>query len=164
MDIAPSPRSTSALPRWSEDPRHILGVLANYLRLEDVTLAPDAQFARRRTEADAMIETLAARAGRRSRLRARIVRFALRRAHALLGLRELPKYYLIVAFAAVRRQLAMVGAELAASGRLERRDDVFFVDLLEGPRRPRRPRPAAARRAAARSLRPGSCAAGISRG
>ena len=119
------------LPRWSEDPRHILGVLANYLRLEDLTLAPDAQFARRRTEADAMIETLAARAGRRSRLRARIVRFALRRAHALLGLRELPKYYLIVAFAAVRRQLAMVGAELAASGRLERRDDVFFVDLLE---------------------------------
>ena len=23
------------LPRWSEDPTHILGVLANYLRLED---------------------------------------------------------------------------------------------------------------------------------
>jgi pyruvate,water dikinase len=119
------------LPRWADDPRHIIGVLANYLRLEDATLAPDALFAQRRMEADAMIVTLVARARRRGRLRARVVRFALRRAHTLLGLRELPKYYLIVALAAVRRQLAIVGAELAASGRVARSDDVFLVDLVE---------------------------------
>ena len=35
------------IPRWSDDPRHILGVLANYLRLEDGMTAPDAVFARR---------------------------------------------------------------------------------------------------------------------
>ena len=55
------------MPRWSDDPRHILGVLANYLRLEDATTAPDAVFARGAAEAEAMIETLAARAARRSR-------------------------------------------------------------------------------------------------
>jgi pyruvate,water dikinase len=119
------------LPRWSEDPRHILGVLASYITVEDGNQAPDAVFARGAAAAEAMIDTLASRVARRSRLRARLVRFALHRARALLGLRELPKYYLIVVLAAMRRQLAIVGERLAAEGRLERADDVFFVDLLE---------------------------------
>jgi rifampicin phosphotransferase len=119
------------MPRWSDDPRHILGVLANYLRLEDRNLAADTVFARGAEDAEAMIESLAARARRRGRVRARLVRFALRRARLLVGLREAPKFYLIVAIAMARRQLAAVGAELAAHGRLERADDVFFVDLIE---------------------------------
>ena len=32
------------MPRWSEDPRHIFGVLANYLRLDDPDRAPDVVF------------------------------------------------------------------------------------------------------------------------
>ena len=32
------------MPRWRDDPTHILGVLANYLRLEDPERAPDRQF------------------------------------------------------------------------------------------------------------------------
>jgi pyruvate,water dikinase len=74
-----------ASPRWSEDPRHIFGVLANDLRLEEPSLAPDALFARGATEATAMIDTLTARARRRGRLRGRVVRFALGRARALAG-------------------------------------------------------------------------------
>src|SRR5207248_11651381 len=50
------------LPRWSEDPRHVLGILANYLRLDDPALAPDALFERGAGEADEMIETLVGRA------------------------------------------------------------------------------------------------------
>ncbi len=119
------------MPRWSEDPRHIIGVIASYLKVEDAEQAPDAVFARGEAAAHAMIETLAARASRRSALRARIVRFALQRARALVGLRELPKFYLIVAIDALRRQLSMVGAHLAAAGRIERADDVFFIDLVE---------------------------------
>ncbi|MEU0567731.1 PEP/pyruvate-binding domain-containing protein, partial [Nonomuraea sp. NPDC005983] len=35
------------VPRWSDEPAHIFGVLANYLRMEDAgELAPDALFAR----------------------------------------------------------------------------------------------------------------------
>jgi rifampicin phosphotransferase len=119
------------MPRWSDDPRHIFGVLANYLRLDDDDRAPDVVFQRGVAEAEAMIDTLAARAGRRGRMRERLVRFALGRARALVGLRELPKFYVVQALAAVRRQLAIVGAELAARGCLERADDVFFVDLRE---------------------------------
>ena len=119
------------IARWSEDPRHILGVLTNYIKVEDADQAPDAVFARGAAAATAMIDTLAGRAARRSTLRGRIVRFALERARALVGLRELPKYYAIVILAAMRHQLSIVGAHLAAAGRLETADDVFFVSLAE---------------------------------
>ena len=119
------------MPRWSDDPTYIFGVLANYLRLETQDLAPDAVFARSAAGAEAMIETLVSRARRRGRLRAGIVRFALERARQLAGVRELPKYYLVVALAALRRELAKIGAELAAHGRIEAADDIFFLDFTE---------------------------------
>ncbi len=119
------------MPRWSDDPAHILGVLANYLRLDDPALAPDKQFSKAVCEADAQVERLIAAARERSRLRAGLVRAALKRTRMFAGLRELPKYYLVEALAAVREQLAAVGAELAAAGRLDAQDDVFFLDLSE---------------------------------
>jgi pyruvate,water dikinase len=119
------------LPRWSDDPAHVLGVLANYLRLEDPALAPDAVFARGAEEAERMIETLVERARRRGALRARLVRFALHRARQLAGLREVPKYYMIVALGAIRGELARVGAELLRRGTIGAADDIFFIDLLE---------------------------------
>ena len=47
------------VPRWSDDPTHILGVLANYLRLTDPDLAPDAMFARGDREANGTDQDLA---------------------------------------------------------------------------------------------------------
>jgi rifampicin phosphotransferase len=119
------------LPRWSDDPAHVLGVLANYLRLDDPALAPDAVFARGAREAEGMIETLVGRARKRGAVRARLVRFALDRARQLAGLREIPKYFIIVALGKLRRELALVGAELARRGSIEAADDVFFLDLVE---------------------------------
>ena len=116
------------LPRWSDDPAHLLGVLANYVRLDDPGRAPDAVFARSAAEAEATIDALAARAGG---LRGRVVAFALRRARELVGLRELPKYWLVTALAAARVELTAVGRELAERGRLEHPDDVFFLSLTE---------------------------------
>jgi rifampicin phosphotransferase len=119
------------MPRWREDPTHILGVLANYLRLEDPDLAPDTVFARGAAAAEAMVGTLTGRARRRGRLRGEAVAFALRRARLLGGLRELPKYYLVKVLAAARTQLLAAGAEMAAAGRLDKAEDVFFLDLRE---------------------------------
>ncbi|WP_436759227.1 PEP/pyruvate-binding domain-containing protein [Streptosporangium sp. V21-05] len=116
------------LPRWSEDPTHIIGVLANYLRLEDPALAPDALFAKGAAEAVLMIKTLSGRAGG---VRGRFVRFALGRTRALAGLREMPKYAMVTALAAMRAELLAVGAELAARGPLSRADDVFFLTFRE---------------------------------
>nr|WP_310051689.1 PEP/pyruvate-binding domain-containing protein [Arthrobacter ginsengisoli] len=119
------------MPRWSDDPAHILGVLANYLRLDDPDQAPDRQFSRAARDAEVQIERLAAAAGERSRLRAALVRAALKRTRMFAGLRELPKYHIIEALAVVRAQLQAIGQELAASGRIDAADDVFFLDLVE---------------------------------
>jgi pyruvate,water dikinase len=116
------------LPRWSDDPTHLLGVLANYVRLDDLQRAPDTVFARSAAEADATITALAGRLGG---LRGRLVALALRRARDLVGLRELPKYWLVTVLAAARAELAAVGADLAGRGRLAHADDVFFLSLAE---------------------------------
>jgi rifampicin phosphotransferase len=119
------------VPRWSEDPTHVLGVLANYLRLDDRSLAPDAVFARGAEAADAAVADAVARVRTRSRLRAAALRFALDRVRRLAGLREEHKDYLIRIFAHARALLSEVGTELAARGLLDRPDDVFFLDLAE---------------------------------
>jgi len=119
------------MPRWSDDPAHVLGVLANYLRLEDPDLAPDAQFTRGARAAEAAVARVVGKVRRRSRLRAVVVRIALRRVRELVGMRETHKDYLVRALAHVREQLAVVGAELAGGGLLDRPEDVFFLDLIE---------------------------------
>ncbi|MQS40156.1 PEP-utilizing enzyme, partial [Streptomyces katsurahamanus] len=113
------------LPRWSEDPSYIIGVIANLLRADDPAARPDAVFARARADAETMIERLARRAGPRGPL----VRFALRRTRLLAGLREYPKYLAVRVFAVVRERVAERGAQLHAEGRIDAPQDVFFLDF-----------------------------------
>jgi phosphohistidine swiveling domain-containing protein len=117
------------LPRWSEDPTHILGVLANYLQLQDPTMAPDVQFRRGAQAAEAMAADLSRRATRKGRLRGLLVGFLLKRARALAGIRETPKFCLVFLMARVREQLWSVGEELQRAGRLEAAGDIFFITL-----------------------------------
>jgi pyruvate,water dikinase len=119
------------MPRWSDDPAHILNVLANYLRLEDPGLAPDVQFSRAVEDAEAQVAILVARARSRSAVHARLVRAALDRARLFAGLREQPKYQLVLGLAEVRRQLLHVGNALADDGTLNQPDDIFFLDFSE---------------------------------
>src|SRR5690606_6752689 len=120
------------VPRWSEEPGHILGALANYLRMDAGTgLAPDVLFAKGEEAArQAMAEAVAA-ARRRGRIRAAVVRFALRRARTFAGLRELPKCYLVKVLAGVRASMLEVGRHLTAEDVLDAPDDVFFLDFAE---------------------------------
>jgi pyruvate,water dikinase len=119
------------MPRWSDDPTHILGVLANYLRLDADAMAPDVQFSNAAEEAEAQVQLLVAEARARGRLRGAVVRAALRRTRLFAGLRELPKFQLVVGLAEVRSQLALVGGALAAAGTVAAPDDVFFLNLDE---------------------------------
>lgn len=116
------------LPRWSEDPTYLLGVLATYLRLNDPAAAPDAVFARGQREAEAKVEELVRR---RPGWRGQVVRFALNRSRALAGMRELPKFYLTSVLAGVRHELLTVGEQLAGRALLSRADDVFFLTVHE---------------------------------
>ncbi|WP_311211533.1 MULTISPECIES: PEP/pyruvate-binding domain-containing protein [unclassified Arthrobacter] len=119
------------MPRWSDDPTHILGVVTNYSRLADGSEAPDQQFARAARDADEQVSRLVARARTKSPLHAAVVRMALDRTRRFAGLRELPKYNLVLGLSVARKQLLLIGNELAASHRIERPEDIFFLDLDE---------------------------------
>ncbi|MCA1739179.1 MAG: hypothetical protein LC740_10215 [Actinobacteria bacterium] len=119
------------LSRWSEDPTYILGVLANYLRLDDPESAPDVQFRRATREAEEMVAELTRRAARKGRLRGALVGFLLGRARELSGLREMPKFCLILLMARARELLWPVGEELVKAGRIESAEDIFFVSVPE---------------------------------
>ena len=119
------------LPRWSEDPTYIMGVLANYLRLDDPQAAADVQFARATREAEEMVAELTRRAASKGRLRGVLVRFLLGRARELSGLREMPKFCIVLLMTRVRELLWPVGEELTEAGRLESAGDIFFITVPE---------------------------------
>jgi rifampicin phosphotransferase len=122
------------MPRWSDDPSHLLGVISNYLRLDTADLDPVSQFKAGQTKAESMITSLATRLTEHSRVRARLAGWTLRRVRQLIGLRESPKFLLIVALGVMREQLKDVGRELAAAGRIDQIEDVFFLDLGDARR------------------------------
>ncbi|MCU1433778.1 MAG: Pyruvate, water dikinase [Pseudarthrobacter sp.] len=119
------------MPRWSEEPDHILGMISNYLRVDDPEQTPDRQFARAADHAEARIGDLVARAGSAGRLRGRLVSLCLRRTRQLAGLREFPKFCIILVLAEMHRQLSEVGAELVRNGVIDAAGDVFFLDFDE---------------------------------
>jgi len=119
------------LPRWSEDPTHLLGAIANYQRLDATAVAPDAQFSRGAREAEATIASLLSRVHGPRRVLARAF---LRRVRALAGVREAPKFHVIRVFARGRAILAPVGAAIADAGRVAAADDIWFLTLPEARR------------------------------
>jgi rifampicin phosphotransferase len=122
------------MPRWSDDPSHLLGVISNYLRLDEADLDPVAQFKASQTKAESMITSLTSRVAERSRLRARLAGWTLRRVRQLAGLREAPKFLLIVALGVMRQHLKAVGSELAGTKMIDQTDDVFYLDLGDARR------------------------------
>ena len=119
------------MPRWSEEPDHILGMISNYLRVEDPEQAPDRQFNRAAEHAEERIRSLVERAGAHGRWRARLLELSLRRVRELSGLRELPKFHIIKILGEMHRQLLLIGAELVRAGVIAAPDDVFFLDFAE---------------------------------
>jgi rifampicin phosphotransferase len=122
------------MPRWSDDPSHLLGVISNYLRLDESDLDPVSQFRAGAAKAESVITSLTSRASERSRLRAKLAGWTLRRVRQLAGLREAHKFPLAMAFAVMREHLKAVGRELAAVKVLDQVDDVFFLDLGDARR------------------------------
>ncbi len=119
------------MPRWSDDPTQVLGSLANYRRLTVEADHPDVRFARSAEAAEKAVAEVVARVRRRSRVRALVTRFALRRTRELAGMRETHKDYLVRLLAHAREQLAVIGTELAGRGLLAAASDVFFLELRE---------------------------------
>ncbi|KAA5837910.1 pyruvate, water dikinase [Saccharopolyspora hirsuta] len=119
------------VPRWSEDPTPVFAAIANYLQITDQEQAPDRRFARAAAQAEATVAELTARARRLRPVRGRLAGFFLRRTRQLTGLRELAKFAWVHPLAEMRRQVLLVGEDLAANGVLDQPGDVVFLDLDE---------------------------------
>jgi pyruvate,water dikinase len=119
------------VPRWDEDPAPVLAAIANYLRVTDPDQAPDRRFARAAATAEAALAELIVRARRRRPVRGRLAGFLLRRARALAGLRETGKFAGLYRLRAMRAQLLLIGADLAAAGLLAAPGDIVFLTLDE---------------------------------
>ncbi len=126
--------------RWSEDPTHVLEVVAGYLQIADPTRAegvqsgaPDAVFARSAAAAVAAVDEMVAtaRQARRGWLKARLVRFAATRVRTLMALRESPKFFVVRLFGILRAELLKVGRELVESGELAEPDDLCYLSFAE---------------------------------
>ncbi len=119
------------VPRWAEDPTYVLGLLKSLQEMGESAQAPDLQFQRAAEEARAIIATLSRRAVQQHRLRGRLAGWCLRRAHALAGFREMPRFVGALQLAQARAHLVPVGEELARMGRLAQAADIFFLTLPE---------------------------------
>ncbi|MFB9474303.1 PEP/pyruvate-binding domain-containing protein [Nonomuraea salmonea] len=119
------------MPRWAEDPAPLFGTIANYLRVEDPEQAPDRRFELAAARAERMIRTLAPRARLARPVRGRLAVFLMRRSRKLTGLREIGKFAWLPMMQESRRQLLLIGADLAGRGLLEEAGDVMFLDLAE---------------------------------
>ncbi len=116
------------VPRWDEDPTPVFAIIANYLRVDDPSQAPDLRFERAAAAAETKLAELRQRArGPRGRLAV----FLLRRARVLTGLREAGKFAGLYTLREMRRQVLLVGAELATRGLLDRPDDIMFLTMAE---------------------------------
>ncbi|QXV56158.1 PEP/pyruvate-binding domain-containing protein [Amycolatopsis sp. TNS106] len=128
-------RATSEIdfgvPRWAEDPEPVFAMLSNLLRAEGEEQDAEARFEHAAAAAEARIVELTRRLPVTELHRAVLARFLLRRSRRLRGLREFPKFCLMRGFAALRTQLLLVGEEIVRAERLERADDVMFLDLAE---------------------------------
>ncbi|MFD5246901.1 PEP/pyruvate-binding domain-containing protein [Amycolatopsis sp. NPDC058340] len=114
--------------RWAEDPEPVFAMLANLLRAEGEEQNAETRFEHAAAAAEARIVELTGRLPVTKAHRAILGRFLLRRSRRLRGLREFPKFCLMRGFAALRKQLLLVGEEIVG---LEQADDVMFLDLAE---------------------------------
>lgn len=131
-----------ARPRWHDDPRLILRVVAGNLAHDHAGEHRSRHEALAR-EAEDVARALVERAGRGvlGWLRKRLVRRLIRVFRELGALREHPKFFLVQVFDTMRGAIMDAAAVLHGQGRLAAVDDVWWlgldelIDALEEPRR-----------------------------
>jgi pyruvate,water dikinase len=125
------------VPRWKENPTHVLGALRNLMRLRGAEMAPDVQFRRAEEASGAAMRRALAQARARGLAglpRAIALRLLFGRIRTLAGIRESPKFYAVAALGICRSLLLSAGQDLTQSGQIERSDDIFFLTLGEARR------------------------------
>ena len=116
--------------RWEENPAPVLGMIRNYLLIEQ---DPEVH-ARKTTGERRELEGEVRRSlgpGPLGRVRSWFIHLAAGRARYYLKLRENSRFYHIMAIGMLRKRILSIEAELRRSGRLKCKDDIFFLKWNE---------------------------------
>lgn len=118
--------------RWRDDPTPLLQVIIGNLQ-HGVSGTHRQQHARLAEEGEAAAERLASAANRGllGPLRSRVIRRLTRVVRHLLPVREHPKFLLIRVLGTVRTAMMDAATELVNEGRLDKVDDIWYLDLIE---------------------------------
>ena len=120
-------------PRWQEEPLQIMKVLISYLQIDDESKTPDAVFSQNALRAEEAIAQMEAqiRQTRYGKLKSRLFRFAASRVRQLVGLRRVPKFFIVRTMGIIHNSFLESGRELKKLGILNEPEDIFFLDLKE---------------------------------
>jgi pyruvate,water dikinase len=119
-----------AARRYREEPRMLLTQIAHATSPSaDAALAPHALYERSQRERQEAFERLAEVADGKGFIASRRFRSLGRVVECLGGLRESPKFHIVLGFDAVRTRALAVGEGLHAAGRIDTRDDVFDLSF-----------------------------------
>jgi pyruvate,water dikinase len=115
------------IPTWEEDPTYVISLIRSYMNDKAYQRGIE-KFYSDREEAEKTIQNITARLKRKGAGKdARRVEKLLRIHRETFGYRELPKSILVKGIGIMRGILADVGEELKAEGRLDDKNDVFFL-------------------------------------
>lgn len=121
-----------AIPRWREEPAHIIHLLSSYMLQKSADTDPEHHFASGAAAAEKAIAEIFALVRRKHGIgQAAIVHLLLRRFRQLSGVREWHKFYVVHVLAIVRQTLLDAGFDLVKAGRLDKVDDVFYLDFSD---------------------------------
>ncbi len=116
---------------WRENPAFVVNTIQSYIQNKTYQEAIP-KFYRDQEEAEQAIESITTQLReKRAWWDARKVKKLLREHREFFGLREMPKFVLVQALEEMRGVFREIGETLAAEGRLDHRDDVFFVSLQD---------------------------------
>jgi rifampicin phosphotransferase len=119
-------------PRWKENPSNLFQALKSLL-LVDPQASPEMQF-KKGTEKAKEAETQILAAVRKQPggfIKSRLVRGMIHSFRELGGLRETPKFFVVRLFSVFRYALLAEGEKMAASGIIDKPDDLMFLRLQE---------------------------------
>ncbi len=119
------------VPRWKEEPEYIVNIIQSYIDHKSFNEGLE-HFNRDIEEAEQTIKNIFRLLKERDAYRdAKKVKKLLINFRKMFGVRELPKYILTAAFDIFRQVLLEIGEEMQAEGRLDQKNDIFFVTFAD---------------------------------
>ena len=119
------------IPRWREEPGYVINLIKSYISNKSYD-ERIKRFYHDKEEAERTIENITMQLKEKGDQRdARKVEKILKKYRKLFGVRELPKYIMVKGVTLFREILLEIGDELVSGGRLDNKQDIFYVSFQD---------------------------------